>query len=80
MQNGDALSTIGKALFVVGIMIATAGAALHLIGKWGIQWPHLPGDFTLRIGNTTVYLPIATSIALSIVVSLIFYAVGMLRR
>lgn len=30
---------------------------------------HLPGDFTFRSGNLTVFIPIATSIILSIVLS-----------
>jgi hypothetical protein len=31
----------------------------------------LPGDFTLRSGNVTVYVPLATSIVLSIVATLV---------
>jgi len=30
---------------------------------------HLPGDFTIRTGNVTVFIPIATSIILSIVLT-----------
>ena len=32
---------------------------------------HLPGDFTFRTGNATVYIPIATSIILSIVATVV---------
>ena len=31
---------------------------------------HLPGDITFKSGSTTVYIPIATSIILSVVLTL----------
>ena len=31
---------------------------------------HLPGDFTFKSGSGTVYIPIATSIILSVVLTL----------
>ncbi len=30
---------------------------------------HLPGDFTIRTGNVTIFIPIATSIILSVVLT-----------
>jgi len=30
---------------------------------------HLPGDFTIRAGSVTIFIPIATSIILSIVLT-----------
>ena len=30
---------------------------------------HLPGDFTLRTGSVTIFIPIATSIILSILLT-----------
>ena len=32
---------------------------------------NLPGDFTFRSGNVTVYVPIATSVILSIVLTVV---------
>ena len=32
---------------------------------------HLPGDITFKSGNVTVYIPIATSIILSIVLTVV---------
>lgn len=80
MLDKNTLAAAGTVLFASGLIIAAVGAVLYLLGRWGIQWPHIPGDLTLRAGNTTVHLPIATSIILSIVLTLIFYVVGMLRR
>jgi hypothetical protein len=44
-------------------------------GKLGIG--KLPGDFVVRRGNFTFYFPLATSIVVSIVLSLVFW---LLRR
>ena len=54
----------GRLLLVFGILIVLVGGALMLFGRF-----HLPGDFTWRSGGVTVYVPIATSIILSIVLT-----------
>lgn len=60
------MSDVGRLLLVVGAILAVIGGALMLFGRL-----HLPGDFTLRSGNTVVYIPIATSIILSIVATIV---------
>jgi hypothetical protein len=42
------------------------GGALMLFGRF-----HLPGDLTFRSGNTTVYIPVATSVVLSILATIV---------
>jgi len=54
----------GRIILVVGVVFAVVGGALMLFGRL-----HLPGDFTIRTGNVTVFIPIATSIILSIVLT-----------
>jgi len=54
----------GRILLVFGVLIALIGGALMLFGRL-----QLPGDFTFRSGGLTVYVPIATSIILSIVLT-----------
>jgi hypothetical protein len=53
-------------LLVFGVILLVVGGALMLFGRF-----HLPGDFTFRSGNTTIYIPIATSIAVSIVATIL---------
>ena len=57
---------MGRLLLVFGFVLVLAGGALMLFGRL-----QLPGDFTLRSGNVTVYVPLATSIVLSIVATLV---------
>jgi hypothetical protein len=59
---------MGKLLVIVGLGIAALGVLLLL----GIPFGRLPGDITLRRGNVTFYFPLATSVVLSILLTLIF--------
>ena len=59
---------MGKLLLFVGLVVAGAGALMML----GLPFGRLPGDFVFRRGNTTVYLPLGTSILISVVLTLLF--------
>ena len=54
----------GRLLLTFGVLLALIGGALMLFGRF-----HLPGDLTLRAGGMTVYIPLATSIILSILLT-----------
>ena len=64
---------MGRLLVVVGLVTAAVG----LLIMWGLPIGRLPGDISYRRGNTTFYFPLATSIVLSIVLTLLF---ALLRR
>lgn len=69
-------SGLGKMLVIAGAVIAGIGALVWLGGKIpGIG--RLPGDILIRRGNFTFYFPIATSVLISIALSLILL---LLRR
>jgi hypothetical protein len=66
---------IGKILIALGLLIALAGVVLVLVGR--VPWiGRLPGDMHIQRGNFTFYFPLATSLLLSVVLTLIFYLVG----
>ena len=60
------MADVGRVLLVFGVVLAVVGGALMLFGRF-----HLPGDLTFKSGNTTVYIPLATSIILSIVATIV---------
>ncbi len=60
------MADVGRVLLVFGILLAVIGGGLMLFGRF-----HLPGDITLKSGNVTVYIPIATSIVLSIILTVV---------
>ena len=70
------LGTIGKQLIVVGLSIALAGVILILLGRFpGLRIGRLPGDIYVERDGWSFYFPLATSILLSVVISLILWLV-----
>ena len=62
---------IGRILLTVGIIFVIIGVIMTFLPQIGLF--RLPGDMLVKRENFTFYFPIATSILLSIVLSLIFY-------
>ena len=59
---------MGKALVVLGVVIAGLGLVMML----GVPLFRLPGDFYVKRDNFTFYFPLTTSIILSILLTLLF--------
>jgi hypothetical protein len=74
------MADLGKVLILLGGGLLVAGAVFVLLGRSGLPIGKLPGDIVYRGKNTTVYFPVVTSIALSVVVSVVLYVIGRLRR
>ncbi|MFM8551315.1 MAG: DUF2905 domain-containing protein [Nitrospiraceae bacterium] len=74
-------SGLGKLLLVSGGLLALLGAGLLAAGKWSadgspswLNWfGKLPGDLLIKRDHVTFYFPLATSILISLVASLLFY-------
>jgi hypothetical protein len=74
------MGALGKFLVICGLLLVGIGLLLILGGRMNLPLGRLPGDIVYRGKNTTFYFPLATSIVLSIVLSLILYIVGRLTR
>jgi hypothetical protein len=61
------VASLGKTLVLVGLVVAGVGVLMML----GVPLGRLPGDFSVRRGNISFYFPLATSIILSILLTLI---------
>jgi DUF2905 family protein len=70
---------LGKLLLFFGAILVVAGLALIVFGRMNIPLGRLPGDIVYRGKNTTFYFPLATSILLSVVLSVVLYFIGRLR-
>jgi Protein of unknown function (DUF2905) len=71
---------LGKLLIGVGALLILGGVVLLLLGRAHLPLGKLPGDIIYRGKNTTFYFPLATSILLSVVLSLLLYIVSRWRR
>ncbi len=67
-------------LVFAGLIFVGAGLLLMLFGRANIPLGRLPGDIVYRGKNTTFYFPLATSILISVALSVILYLVGKLKR
>jgi hypothetical protein len=74
------VTDVGKMLVVLGIVIAAAGLIFILLGRTNLPIGRLPGDILYRGKHTTFYFPLATSIIVSVVLSLVLYLVSRFRH
>ncbi len=63
------MSQLGRSLVIVGVLLAVVGVALLIAGKLGLG--RLPGDIVIERKNFSLYVPIVTSIVVSIVLTLL---------
>lgn len=74
------MTELGKLLIVLGAVLIAAGVVLVLLARVHFPIGRLPGDIVYRGKHATVYFPLATSILLSIVLSIVLYVIGRWRR
>lgn len=66
------MSDLGRALIILGLLIAAVGALLVISGK--LPWlGRLPGDISIRKDNFSFYFPLTTCIIISAVVSFLLW-------
>lgn len=66
---GMDMGTVGRVLLVVGLVVAAAGGFLALGGR--LPFGQLPGDVSIRGRDGGVFVPIASCIVLSIVLTVV---------
>jgi len=71
-QFGRVLVLVGAVMLFLGVLLVVADR-VPLIGR-------LPGDFTVRGNGWTLYAPVATSIVLSVLLTVVLSLVAWVRR
>jgi hypothetical protein len=62
-------SQIGRVLLIGGVVLAVLGLVVLAAGALGVS--RIPGDLSFGKRNVRVYVPIATSVILSIVATIV---------
>ena len=66
------MAGLGKTLIYLGLMLVVIGVVLTFAGK--LPWlGRLPGDISIERENFSFYFPLATSILISVIISLVLY-------
>ncbi len=71
---------LGKLLIVLGVILAVAGVVVMLLARTHLPLGRLPGDIVYRGKNTRIYFPLATSLLVSAVLSILLYVLSRWRR
>jgi len=67
--------SLGRMLLLIGVTLVLLGGLVLLVGKFPFLG-RLPGDIVIERKNFTFYFPLATSILLSIVLTLLLSLFG----
>ena len=71
---------LGKALVGLGLLLLVVGAGFILAGRLGWPMGRLPGDFAWKGKHVQIFFPLGTSIAISVVLTLLLWLISRIRR
>ena len=74
------MAEMGRLLVILGVALAVIGGIVMLLGRTGLPLGRLPGDLLYRGKNTTFYFPLASCVLISIVLSIVLFLIGRMRR
>lgn len=63
------MESTGKLILLLGVALLVIGGIIYLVGRLGLG--PLPGDIAIRRGNLRIFIPIGTSILLSIILTVV---------
>jgi uncharacterized protein HemY len=72
------MGEIAKTMILIGAVLIALGIVLLLFQKTPFLGK-LPGDILIKRENFTFYFPLATSVIISIIISLVLYLLGKFR-
>jgi hypothetical protein len=73
-------SNLGKWVFFVGLAVAVLGGLLWLVGRAGLPLGRLPGDIRIERQGFSFYFPLATSILVSLILTILLTLLGRFLR
>ena len=71
---------LGRTLIFLGLLLVIVGAVILGLNRLNLPLGRLPGDFNWRGRGWSVSFPLATCIVISVLLSVLLWAIGRLRR
>lgn len=65
------MTSLARFLMIAGVTLLLIGGLLYLAARVGLPLGRLPGDIRIQGDNISCFIPLATSILLSIILTLI---------
>lgn len=72
------MGEMAKVMILIGVVLIAIGLVILVFPRLPILGK-LPGDILVKKENYTFYFPLATSIVISIIISLILYVINKFR-
>lgn len=74
------METIARYLMLGGLLLFLIGGGLYLAAKFGLPLGRLPGDIRIEGENFRFYFPLATSLLISLVLTVVLNLIARLWR
>jgi hypothetical protein len=74
------MNDLGRTLIFLGVLLVVVGGFVLGFNRLHLPLGRLPGDFNWRGKGWSVSFPLATSVLVSVLLSLILWAISRLRR
>jgi hypothetical protein len=65
------VTSIGRWLVIIGLGLAALGGLVWILGRAGLPLGRLPGDFRFETGTLTCFVPLASMILISLVLTVL---------
>lgn len=73
--------SFARSLIVLGVILIVVGGLIYLVSRIALQFGQLPGDIRIQGENLTCVVPLATSILLSVVLTILLnIAIKLIRK
>jgi uncharacterized protein HemY len=74
------MSDLGRILILLGLLLVAIGIAFMLLNRLNVPLGRLPGDLSWRGRGWSVSFPLASSVLISVVLSLLLWVISRFRR
>jgi hypothetical protein len=71
---------LGRTFIFLGLLLVVVGAVIVGLNRLNLPLGRLPGDFNWRGRGWSVSFPLATSILISVLLTVLLWAIGRFRR
>ena len=74
------MENVARYLVIGGLILILLGGGVYLASRLGLPLGRLPGDIRIEGKNGSIYFPVATSIVLSLVLTILLNIIVRLFR
>ncbi len=74
------MENLARFLFFAGLMLILIAGGIYLLSRFNLPLGRLPGDIRIERENFTLYFPLATSLLLSVLLTLLLNLIGRLKK